>query len=109
MNTQIVIDDDIPVIVELYQVRGIQDVAVTPDQLINVSRIALNNAMVSVHGMARRVISAMKSINYLDRPDAVEVKFGLKLTTDANAFVVNAGTEAQVEVTIKWEKKIEEQ
>jgi hypothetical protein len=43
-----------------------------------------------------------------ERPDEVEVEFGLLLKTDANAFVVNAGMEAQITVKLKWQHETDE-
>jgi hypothetical protein len=104
MQTTIIIDDDTPILVELKPRQGERDVA-RGDNLINTSTEAISNAMMTIYGMSRRVVRTVNAIPVIDRPDAVEVEFGLKLTTDANAFVVNAGVEAQVNVKLTWDTR----
>lgn len=105
MPITIIIDDDTPVLVELKpaRTRGEQDVAINVQDLFERSTQALNNAMAAIYGMSRRVVSTVKELPIAERPNEVEVEFGLLLKTDANAFVVNAGVEAQINVTLKWQ------
>lgn len=110
MPITIQIDDDTPVLVELKPVsrRGEQDVALSVQDLFERSTEALNNAMAAIYGMSRRVVSTVRELPLVERPDEVEVEFGLLLKTDANAFVVNAGMEAQIAVKLKWQRQAEE-
>lgn len=93
------------IVVELAPARGVDDVSNDPDKLLARSNEAIRRSMESINGVARRLVQTIKEIEYTDRPDKVEVKFGLKLTADANALVVNAGTEAHFEVTLSWDSK----
>lgn len=110
MPIEIFIDDDTPVLVELKptKMRGEQDAAINVQDLFEKSTQALNNAMAAIYGMSRRVVNTVKEIPLTERPDEVEVEFGLLMKTDANAFVVNAGMEAQITVTLKWQLQREE-
>ncbi|MBL8134604.1 MAG: hypothetical protein JNL42_22280 [Anaerolineae bacterium] len=105
MPVTIHIDDDLPVLVELVSVkkRGEQDVALSVEDLFERSSAALNSAMTAIYGMSRRVVATVSDIPLLERPDEVEVEFGLVMKTDARAFVVNAGMEAQITVKLKWQ------
>lgn len=105
MPITIQIDDDTPILVELKPVskRGEQDVAINVQDLFEKSTQALNNAMTAVYGMSRRVVTTVKAIPLSERPNEIEIEFGLVLKTDANAFVVNAGMEAQIIVKLKWQ------
>ena len=109
MPITILIEDDTPVLVELKpaKIRGEQDVAISVQDLFERSTQALNNAMAAIYGMSRRVVGTVKEIPLAERPDEVEVEFGLLMKTDANAFVVNAGMEAQITVTLKWQQNEE--
>lgn len=109
MPITILIEDDTPVLVELKpaKIRGEQDVAISVQDLFERSTQALNNAMAAIYGMSRRVVGTVKEIPLAERPDEVEVEFGLLMKTDANAFVVNAGLEAQITVTLKWQQNDE--
>lgn len=102
--------DDTPVLVELKPAdeRGEQEVALNVHELFERSTEALNNAMTAIYGMSRRVISTVREIPIVERPNEVEVEFGLLLKTDANAFVVNAGMEAQIVVKLKWQRESDE-
>jgi hypothetical protein len=104
MPTQITIDDNTEVLVALYQGRGVQDVArVDPKELAKKSAEALNNAMVAIYGMAKRTVSTIRSIPAVEQPDTIELTFGLKLTTEANAFLASAGSETQITVKLSWD------
>lgn len=104
---QLHFDDDTPVRVGLVPLdqRGMTEVANwNADSVVEKSTGAINEAMGAIQGIAKQVVATVRGIDYVDRPDTIDVKFGLKLTTDAKAFVVNAGVEAQIEVTLHWEK-----
>lgn len=107
MPIEIFIDDDTPVLVELKpaKMRGEQDASINVQELFEKSTQALNNAMAAIYSMSRRVVGTVREIPIAERPDEVEVEFGLLLKTDANAFVVNAGMEAQITVTLKWKRQ----
>jgi hypothetical protein len=92
-------------LVELKQrsdIRGTTDVSITPTNIVEKSSEALNKAMDTVKGMAAKVVATVQDIPLLQRPDEIEAKFGLKLTTDANALIVNAGSEAHFTIKMKW-------
>jgi hypothetical protein len=106
MPTQIIIDDDAPILVELRAGRGVVDVArANETEIAQKSALAFNNALETIVSVAKRTASAINSIDMMDPPDSVEMTFGLKLTSEANALIVNAGVEAQIEVKLVWEKK----
>lgn len=93
------------IIVELKErddIRATIDVSITPGNIIEKSSVAITKAMDTVKNMASRIIRSVRDIPLLERPHEIEVEFGLKLTTDANALIVNAGAEAHFVVKLKW-------
>lgn len=103
MPTQITIDDDAPIFIELNSGRGVVDAArISPEELAKKSAEAFNNAMSTIASVAKRTITTMRSLKLHEQADTVEMTFGLKLTTEANAFIVNAGLDAQIEVKLIW-------
>lgn len=107
MTISIQIDETTPILVELKSVEeyGERDVSINIENLFERSSQAINNAMATIGAMSSRVMSTVNAIPVTERPDEVEVEFGLLLKTDANAFVVNAGMEAQITVTLKWQRQ----
>lgn len=105
MPIKILINDDTPVLVELKRRRGEQEVAINAKEILEKSTEALNNAMAAIYGMSCRVIDTVRALPPIERPSEVELEFGLLLTTDANAFVINAGAEAQFKVTLRWQER----
>ncbi len=98
------------ILVELKQrsdVRGTTDVSITTSNVAEKSAEALNKAMITVKGMTERIVTTIREIPISERPSEVEVEFGLKLTTDANALLVNAGTEAHFTVKLKWSRRVD--
>ena len=104
------IDEAEPILVELSPgmgyggetTRGIEKAAALPGDLVDRSEKALASAMNTIHNMARRVKASIDAIS--DRPDTVEVTFGLKLTAGAGALIASAGSEASINVRLSWKK-----
>lgn len=95
-------NEETQILVELKQKRGEQDVALSPSEIAERSSEALNNAMKVIHNMARKVMDTLSSIPITERPSSAEVEFGLKLTSEANALIANAGIESQINVKLSW-------
>lgn len=110
MPTQIIIEDDAQILVELKGGRGVVDVARSDEKdLAQKSAEAFNNAMATVYTVAKRTATTIRSLKIVDQPDTVEMTFGLKLTSEANALIVNAGVEAQIEVKLTWKNEEKKQ
>ena len=101
------IDENAPILVEFAPVAGVVRTALptSPAALAEQSRKALDAAMNTIHGMARRVNDTISQIKLAERPTTVEVEFGLKLTADAGVLVATAGTEASFNVKLTWERR----
>jgi len=100
-----VIDEEMPVLVELSLAPGASECATLGD-IEEKSAKALNSAMNTISQMAKYIIATMDSVSESTRPSKVESKFGLKLTTEGNAVITKAGLEANIEVTLTWELKM---
>lgn len=97
------------IVVELkHENAGEEDVALGLDELVQKSKAALDNAMGAIQSMSRKVAKSVKSMPIVDRPDIVEVEFGLKLSSDSSAVVVSAGVEAQINVSLVWDRSKEQ-
>lgn len=97
------------VMVELKQVDGEIDVAFTAEQVVEKSSMAIENALKTIQTMAQKVVNTISAIPLSERPTEIEVSFGIKLTSDATAFVVNAGVEAQINVKLGWTQKVKDE
>jgi len=64
--------------------------------------------MKTLRSVAEDVVSTIKDIKLSERPDKAEVEFGLLLTTDAKAFIVNASAQAHFKVTLTWNRTAEQ-
>lgn len=101
MNLQT--DNDNVILVELSQRRGVVDVARgNVRDIAEKSGEAFNHAMETIYTVAKRTAETIRSLDMIEQPDTVEMAFGLKLTSEANALIVNAGVEAQIEVKLIW-------
>ena len=110
MPTQITLDDDTEILVELRQGRGVVDVSRGSEKdIAEKSARAFNHAMATIHSVARRTAATIRALKVSEQPDQVEMSFGLKLTSEANALLVNAGVEAQIEVKLVWNNDAKKQ
>jgi hypothetical protein len=105
----IVIEKDVPVLVELTSVSAgtTRGVSITPKDIEQKSAEALNSAMKTIHQMATYIVSTMNSVSESARPSQVEASFGLKLTSEGNAIIAKGGLETNINITMTWELKKE--
>ena len=103
----IVIEKDIPVLVELAPASGTRSVSTLSKDIEQKSAEALNCAMNTIHQMATYIVATMNSVSENNRPSKVKSKFGLKLTNEGNALITKIGMEANINVTLTWELKKE--
>lgn len=71
--------------------------------LADLSTKALDSAMSTVRGMAKRVSEMVDDL--AGNPDEVEVEFGIKLDFEGQALIAKAGTEAAIGVTLTWKRE----
>ena len=60
-----------------------------------------------IRSCAEQVSEAVQEVSGAARPQAVEVKFGVKLSGETGALIAKTGTAAHMEVTLKWAEKKE--
>ena len=103
-TTQIEEDDEI-ILVELTPTAGVRSVSISPTDMLEKSKEAMDHAMKSIRGMAKKTVRTIKEIPISERPTTISVEFGLKLNAEGNAVVAKAGMEATLNVTMTWEHK----
>ena len=91
-----------------FEMSGVRGVArFSPGDLVEKSKAAVETAMFTMRLMAAKAVDTIKKIKISERPDKVELEFGLKLDAEAGALVAKAGTEAAIKITMTWENKEE--
>lgn len=63
---------------------------------------AFQKSMELIRHCAEQVADTVGKIRDKARPDEVEVQLGIKIDAKAGAFIARAGTEAQLQVRLKW-------
>ena len=97
-------DEDV-ILVDLTPTAGVRSVSLTPQDVIEKSKVAMEHAMKTVRRMANKTTKTIKEIPISERPTTFEVQFGIKLNAEGNALVTKAGGEATINVTLTWEHK----
>ena len=99
-------DDDDVILVEFAPASGVRSVSRSPKEMleesIENSKKAIERAMKSMRGMAKKTMRTIREIPISDRPNTISVSFGLKLDAEAGAVVAKAGAEAALNVTMTW-------
>lgn len=93
------------ILVDFGPAPGVRGVAITRQDLAEKSKQAVDIAMATMQSMAHKAVDTIKKIKVSERPQKVELEFGLKLDAEAGALVAKAGTEAAIKVTLTWEHK----
>lgn len=102
MTTTPIKEDDEVILVELTPVAGVRSVSLSPADMLEKSKEAMDDAMKSISSMARKTVKAVKEVPISERPTTISVSFGLKLNAEGNAVVAKAGMEATLNVTMTW-------
>ncbi|NUO59355.1 MAG: hypothetical protein HOV71_11350 [Hamadaea sp.] len=89
-----------PIKIEFARRAGVQDVTVTPVDIVRRSGVAVGEAMSLVRQMAENVRQTVHDM--VERPSEVEISFGIKFDSEAGALVAKAGVEAALNVTLRW-------
>ena len=105
MTTTQIEEDDEVILVELTPTAGVRSVSISPTDMLEKSKEAMDHAMKSIRGMAKKTVRTIKEIPISERPTTISVEFGLKLNAEGNAVVAKAGIEATLNVTMTWEHK----
>ena len=93
-------DSDVAVLVEFQSKPGVQAVSRSPAELLERSAKALDQAMITIQYMARRVAATMSSLDAA--PEQVEVGFGLNFDIESGVVVARAGVGASINVNLIW-------
>ena len=84
--------------------RGVERVSTGTNRMVLKAQQTLDDALDQVKPVASTVLSKLKT--GLTAPaDDIEVKFGLKLSTDAGIIFSTVGGEVNFEVTLKWNRE----
>jgi hypothetical protein len=70
------------------------------DYIITKAQMTFERAIDNIKPVASTIISKLRSLG--DKPDEVEVSFGIKMNAEAGAIVASAGLEANYLVKLKW-------
>ena len=106
MPTLQVQDDDDVILVEFAPVAGVRSVSLSPKDLADKSKEAIDNALKNMRKMAKKSVKAIREIPVTERPNTISISFGLKLTAEGGAVVAKAGVEAAINVTMTWQRTI---
>ena len=105
MATMQVKDDDDIILVEFSPVAGERSVSLSPKDVVEKSKDAVDHAMKSIRRMAKKTVKSVKAIPISERPSTISVSLGLKMDAEGNAMIAKAGMEASINVTMTWENK----
>lgn len=113
-NTQRVNDQDITIYIEVDEAPQPEKDNIYSDlrgdktqrlarKVIQVTDDVFGEGLKLASSCAVRVVESIKQMDPEVRPDEYEIQLAIK-ATGGGAFVVNVGSEAQLQVTMKWEK-----
>ena len=99
-------DDDEVILVEFAPAAGVRGVSLSPANIAEKSREAIDDALKTMRKMAKKTVKAIREIPVTERPNSIAVSFGLKLSAEGGAVVAKAGVEAAINVTMTWQRTI---
>jgi hypothetical protein len=101
-------DESTPLLIEFTTGEGLRPVGKdwfrhgNQQQLEEKSNKAIDKAMGTIKNMAGRVNSAVENIS--NKPNHVEVGFGIKFDAEIGVIIAKASMEASLNVTLTWDR-----
>lgn len=96
------LDDGGSVTVEVDEEPGISRAA-RPGQVIRTATASFDKALVEVRAAAAAALREFQAM--AQRPDEVEIKFGVKFDAQAGAVIAKTGMQGQFEVRLMWQRE----
>ena len=106
MPTLQVQDDDDIILVEFAPAPGVRSVSLTPKDIAEKSKEAIDDALKTMRKMAKKSVRAIRGIPVTERPNTISIAFGLKLNAEGGALIAKAGVEAAINITMTWQRTI---
>lgn len=98
------LDENAPILVEPTPKSGLQQVSLSPTEIAQKSKEAVNSAMNTIYQMAQRVVVTVDAL--ANKPSEVEVEFSLKLNAElGQAFIAKAQGESTMKVKLSWKRQ----
>ncbi|MHC1755544.1 MAG: CU044_2847 family protein [Methanosarcina sp.] len=92
-----------PLLAELgYATGTIKMTLVSPKAVEEKSVDSINNAMLLIKELSRKVGDTVEEIPLERRPSQVQLGFNLRLTTDGRAIITKSDKETNLKVTLMW-------
>jgi len=96
-------DENAPLMIEITPTAGVQEVALSAEQLAAKADEVMTKVMNAIHATSER-FSHMYD-NLPDEFTQVELSFGVKVTSEMGALIAKAGIESTFNVKLVWQKK----
>ena len=93
------------ILVELTEMPGEQEVSLSSSEMAAKSAEAFNNAMETLTYTAQRTVAAVSEL--YNRPSQIELEFGIKLDTEANAWIAKVHGEGNIQVRLTWQQQFD--
>jgi hypothetical protein len=75
------------------------------DKVIAAARDVFGDGLQLANSCAQRFVEAVKEMNAAVRPDEFKVQLAIKLDANVGAVLAKFGSEAQMQVSMKWVRK----
>ncbi len=95
-------DEDAPLLIEMTPMPGVQEVALTPEELAAKADEVMQKVMNAIHATSERFSHMYDSLP--DQFTQVELSFGVKVTSEMGALIAKAGLESTFNVKLVWVK-----
>jgi len=67
------------------------------------ARRTFEEAVATIQPAAESLVAGLRT--FVDRPDDVQVEFGVGMHAEAGAFIASAGTDANFKITLTWRRQ----
>jgi hypothetical protein len=109
-NEEIIDDQVVTIYIEVDQVAQAkggyyEDLRGPADQVVTAARDLFGDGLRLAHNCAGRVVKSIKEMPDVIRPDEFQVQLAIRLDSQVGAVLAKMGAEAQMRVSMKWERK----
>jgi hypothetical protein len=104
-NEQNIEDQNIAIYIEVDKLPDnsvYQNMRGVSDNILSAARDLFGDGLQLINACAARVVKNINEIDETTKPDEFEVQLAIKLDSQLGAVLAKMGTEAQMQVTMKW-------
>jgi hypothetical protein len=98
-------DESVQILIDFKSRSTVVETSLSVKSLAEKSVRALEKARSTIHYMAGYAIDTIDSIEEQNRPNTIEMEFGIDFDMEADVLIAKSSVQSSIKVKLTWERK----